>query len=127
MNTQKIIQELQEKYPGKEIVLDSEDNPTEIICEIEPTSEHPERSTAMAIVGKSKSHYHKKTTEIYEAVKGELIIYKDGKKYVLAEGEKITIEPGIVHSAEGDEAWFLTYSEPGWTLEDHIILPLDSR
>lgn len=47
MNTQKIIQELQEKYPGKEIVLDSEDNPTEIICEIEPTSEHPERSTTM--------------------------------------------------------------------------------
>lgn len=122
MNTQKIVKELYTKYPGKEIVLDPSENPTEIICELEPTSDHPERSTALAIVGKSKPHYHKKSTEIYEAVKGTLTVYKGGKKFMLNEGEKITIEPNIVHYVEGDEAWFLTYSTPGWTFEDHIVV-----
>src|SRR5688572_852642 len=113
MNSQKIVSELQEKYPGKEIILDPTDNPTEIICELEPTTNHPEKSIAFAIVGKSKPHYHKKSTEIYEAVKGILTVYKNREKYVLHEGEKLTIEPGVVHYVEGDEAWFLTYSEPG--------------
>ena len=122
MNSKKIIQELQVRYPEKKIILDPPENPTEIICELEPTSDHPDRSTALAIVGKSKPHYHKKSTEIYEAVKGTSTVYKGGKKFMLNEGGKITIEPHIIHYVEGDEAWFLTYSEPGWTFEDHIVV-----
>jgi len=122
MNSKKIIKELQNKYPDKEVILDPPENPTEIICELEPTSDHTERSIALAIVGISKRHYHKKSTEIYEAVKGILTVYKGGKKFVLHEGEKITIEPNIIHYVEGDEAWFLTYSKPGWTFEDHIVV-----
>ncbi|MDP4011487.1 MAG: hypothetical protein Q8P72_04645 [Candidatus Roizmanbacteria bacterium] len=45
-----------------------------------------------------------------------------GKKHILQEGEKITIGPNIVHYVEGDEAWFLIYSELGWTVEDHIVV-----
>ena len=122
MNSKRIVKELQTKYPGKAIILDPPENPTEIICEIDPTSEHPEKSIALAIVGKSKPHYHKKSTEIYEAVKGILTVYKDGKKFVLREGEKLTIEPNVIHYVEGDAAWFLTYSKPGWTFEDHIMV-----
>ncbi len=122
MNTQKIIKELSAKYPGKKVIFDPPENPTEIICEIDPTSDHPEKSIALAIVSRSKPHYHKKSTEIYEAVKGVLTIYKDEGKHTLHEGEKITIEPNIVHYVEGDEVWFLTYSKPGWTLEDHIVV-----
>ena len=122
MNTQKIIKELHQLYPGKKVILDPSENPTEIICEISPTSKHPENSIALAIVGSSKPHYHKYTTEIYEARKGILTVYVNGKKHVLNEGEKITIEKNTVHYVEGDEAWFLIHSNPGWTFEDHILV-----
>ena len=46
MNTEKIIGELKAKYPGKAIILNPEDSPTEIIVEIEPTKDHLERSLA---------------------------------------------------------------------------------
>ncbi|OGG12510.1 hypothetical protein A2875_04525 [Candidatus Gottesmanbacteria bacterium RIFCSPHIGHO2_01_FULL_46_14] len=121
MNTGNIIEEIKKKYPGKTIILDPEEDPTEIICEIDPTADHAERSIALAVVGKSKSHVHKKSTEVYEAIKGQLIVYTNGKKFMLQEGEKMTIKPGEVHYAEGNEAWFLTYSEPGWRLDDHIV------
>jgi quercetin dioxygenase-like cupin family protein len=120
MNVKRIIEEIKKEYPGKRIILDPPDNPTEIICELDPTSNHTGKSIALAVVGSSKPHFHKKTTEVYKVVRGSLIIFKDGIKNVLNEGEKITIEPNIVHHAEGDEAWFLTYSKPGWTFEDHI-------
>lgn len=122
MNTSKIIDEIKKKYPRKAIILDPQDNPTEIICEIDPTVDHPEKSVALAVVGKSKSHVHKKSTEIYEAMKGALTVYKNGNKFTLQEGEKMTIKPGEVHHVEGHETWFLTYSEPGWTFEDHIVV-----
>lgn len=122
MNTKRIVKEIKRKYPGKTIILDPQDNPTEIICEIDPTSEHPERSVALAVVSRSKPHYHKKSREIYEAIKGLLTVYKNGQEFVLKEGEKITITPNEVHYVEGDESWFMTYSEPGWSLEDHIVI-----
>jgi len=122
MDSKRIIQEIKEKYPGKAIICDPEENPTEIICEIDPTSKHLEKSIALAVVGKSKLHYHKKSTEIYEAIKGELTVIIDGKKHELMEGQKITIKPGEVHSAEGEDAWFLTYSKPGWRFDDHIVV-----
>lgn len=125
MNKDKIIKELKEKYPGKNIILNPSNNPSEIICEIDPTSKHPEKSVAMAVVDKSKPHYHKKSTEIYKVIKGILTVYKNGKKYILKEKEKITIEPNVIHFAQGDETWFLTYSNPGWTLEDHIVVNND--
>lgn len=116
-----IIANLQTKYPGREIICDPPTNPMEIIVEIEPTGDHPDRSLALAVVGKSKSHYHQKSTEVYEVVKGTLTLVINGTKHLLKAGEKMTIHPFAVHHAEGDEAWFLTYSTPGWTVEDHIL------
>ena len=77
---------------------------------------------ALAVVGKSKPHYHKITTEIYEVIKGELILTIDGEKHILKPGEKMTIKPNSIHSAEGEETWFLTHSTPGWKVKDHILL-----
>lgn len=122
MDAKKVIKQLKVKYPGKKIIANPEDNPTEIIVEIKPTKDHPEKSLALAVVGKSKLHYHKKSTEVYETVKGRLKLYIDGKKYVLEKGEKMTIKPGQIHYAEGDEVWFLTHSKPGWTFEDHVLV-----
>ena len=76
MNSKKIVEEIKKKYPRKKVILDPEDNPAEIICEIDPTLNHPEKSTALAIVGRSKPHYHKKSTEVYETIKGVLTIYE---------------------------------------------------
>lgn len=122
MNSKKIIEEIKKEYPGKTIILDPEIDPTEIICEIEPTADHPEKSVALAVVGLSKPHHHKNSTEVYEVLKGTLTVFKNGVQHILKPGEKIVIEPSIIHYARGDEAWVLVYSKPGWTFEDHIIL-----
>lgn len=121
MNVNKVIKEIKIKYPCKGIIFDDPKNPSEIIVELEPARDHPERSLALAVVGKSKPHYHKTTTEIYEVVKGILKLTIDNKEYTLNPGEKITIVPNSVHSAAGDETWFLTHSTPGWKFKDHIL------
>jgi quercetin dioxygenase-like cupin family protein len=122
MNVQGIVAQLKQKYPRKEALVEQADDICEIVVELEPTKDHPEKSVALAIVGKSKPHYHKVSTEIYEVIEGILVITVDGNKYTLQAGEKMTILPNQIHSAEGDEAWFLTYSTPGWTVKDHILL-----
>ena len=114
MDTGKVIKELSKKYPGKKIIKLPEDNPTEIICEIEP-------GFAVAVIDKSEPHFHKKTTEIYEIMEGNLTVYIDNKEYELKEGGRLTIEPGKIHYAEGYETWVKVYSEPPWTTEDHIF------
>lgn len=121
MNTKKIVSELKKKYPGKEIILNPSKNPTEIIVEIDPTSDHPEYGVALAVVGRSEPHYHKNTTEVYQVIKGKLIVYIAGKKHILKEKEKITINPGTIHYVVGNETQFLTYAKPGWTAQDHIL------
>lgn len=63
MNVKKVIGELQRKYPGKPILKNIEQNPTEILCEIEPTENHPDYSVTIAVIDKSILHYHKKITE----------------------------------------------------------------
>jgi hypothetical protein len=45
---QEVLDYFEKKYPGKTIVMLPEDNPTEIICEIEPSSEHPVFSNDLA-------------------------------------------------------------------------------
>jgi len=119
MNVQKVIRELEKRYPGKNVVITDPKNPTEIICEIEPGRN---KSVAVAVVDETRLHYHKKLTEIYEVVKGELTMYIEGFKHVVGEGETITIKPGTKHKAFGHETWINVYSTPGWTPEDHILV-----
>lgn len=122
MNIQQIVSELEKKYPGKNIIVDDGVGYSEIIVELEPTKDHSDHSLALAIVGKSKPHYHKISTEIYEVTKGVLTLFVDGKKFVLKQGEKMTITPGQVHNAQGEDVWFLTYSSPGWSAEDAFVI-----
>ncbi|PIZ00385.1 hypothetical protein COY62_02860 [bacterium (Candidatus Howlettbacteria) CG_4_10_14_0_8_um_filter_40_9] len=77
MNSKKVIQELKEKYPEKDIVV----NPQEIVCEVDP-----ENGKAIAIIDNSKPHFHKYTTEIYKVLKGELTILIDDKPVTLLQG-----------------------------------------
>lgn len=63
MDIKNIIQKFEKCYPGKKIVKNDEEQPTEIICETEPTLEHPEYSVAIAVIDRSQEHYYKETTE----------------------------------------------------------------
>ncbi len=118
MNVTKVIEELKEKYPNKNIVQNS----GEIICEIEPTSDHPQYNKAIAVIDQSVQHRHLKAQEDYTVIKGKLTLTVDGEEYNLPEGQSFVIQPGQIHSAKGDETWVEVLSVLGWTPEDHIIV-----
>jgi quercetin dioxygenase-like cupin family protein len=121
MDVEKVVDELKEKYPGKNIVINDPDNPEEIICEIEPASEHPGESVAIAVLDRVITHYHRETTELYEIIKGILELNLNGKTHFLRKGDKIVIKPRQYHSAKGKETWVKVTSKPGWKPEDHLI------
>ncbi len=121
MNSKKVIEELKKKYPEKKIIKNDEENTTEILCEIDPSTNHPEYSLAIAVIDKSAPHTHEKSKETYKVTKGKLALYIDSKKHELSEDEELVINPGQTHWAEGNETWIECYSEPGWTFEDHIL------
>jgi len=122
MNVNKVINQLRKEYSLKKIIKNNGENPTEIICEIDPTEKHPQYDYAIAVIDQSIPHYHKKITETYEVLKGDLVLTLDGKEISLKKGDKITIKPNTVHSAKGKETWVMAYSEPGWVFEDHILV-----
>lgn len=121
MNVTSIINQLESRYPEKTIIKNSEENATEILCEIEPAKNHPEYSLAVAVIDKNLPHYHKKSTEIYRVIQGELTLHVEGKIMRMSEGKKHTILPYQIHWAEGNETWIEVFSKPGWTIEDHIV------
>jgi mannose-6-phosphate isomerase-like protein (cupin superfamily) len=122
MDAKKVIKELKRKYPGKKIILNDPKNPTEILCEVEPASEHPKWSRAISVIDKTIPHFHLKTTEDYEVINGKLILTVEGKDYELVAGQSFVIKPGEHHSAKGDETWVECRSTPGWIPEDHLLL-----
>ena len=115
MNIEKVIQDLQTQYSGKNIVRNPENNPTEIVCEISP-------GLAVAVIDKSEPHYHNQTTETYEVLKGDLILVKDDQNYPLKPGDVFVINPKSVHYAIGNETWVKVYAEPAWSPDDHILV-----
>lgn len=122
MDINKITIELKQKFPGKKIIITDPNNPGEIICETEPTEEHPDWNACIAVIDFTRLHYHKKLTETYEILEGELDINMNGTITHLKHGEKIVIRPGTRHSATGNETWIRCSATPGWTPEDHILV-----
>lgn len=120
MDVKKVIEELKSKYPGKNIILNPPENPTEIVCEIEPARLNPEKSVAIAILDTNIKHFHRRSKETYEVIKGTLEITKGGKTYFLSPGEKLEIEPEEYHLAKGKETWVKVTSTPAWTPEDQF-------
>ena len=122
MNVQKVIAELKKLYPGKNIIINNPDNPTEIICEIEPGSLNPDKSVAIAVLDRNIKHFHEISTETFEVLRGNLELTKSGKTYFLSPGEKLIIEPGEYHLAKGNETWVKVTSEPAWKPEEHVVV-----
>lgn len=122
MNQKRVIADLEKLYPGKKIIRNKKNNPTEIICEVDPTEEHGDYSIAITVIDQSIPHTHKVAVEEYEVMKGVLRVVKDGREYVLHEGDKLMINPGVVHHAFGQETWVKVYARPGWKPNDHIFV-----
>lgn len=122
MNVTNVVGELRNRYPQKAIFKNDESNPTEIVCEIEPSVLHPEYSEAVAIIDRTDVHKHLKSTETYKVMRGVLTLNVDGQEHTLNEGDEFTVKPQEVHSAIGDETWVYVTSRPGWTFSDHIMV-----
>jgi len=103
MNARQVKSDLESQYPHKKIIFLPPDNPTEIICEIDPASEHPSHSRIIAVIDKSATHLHKVSTESYTVLKGELNLFLNGQKKALKQGESYQIKPWTIHWAEGNE------------------------
>jgi mannose-6-phosphate isomerase-like protein (cupin superfamily) len=91
------------------------------VCEIEPTSEHPEYDRAVEVIIDSKPHKHLKMKQQYTIISGNLELHVGDRIVKLSKGDEYTINPGLVHWAtSNDECWLEIYSTPGWTKKDHI-------
>ena len=79
---------------------------------------------AVAVIERSKPHFHGTMREIYRVLRGVLYVACGGQGHVLREGESLTIEPGLIHCAKaaGEPAWIEVESEPPWSQEDHHVL-----
>lgn len=125
--SQRILNQLQKKYPGK-TVFDLDEEGQHFICEIEPSSEHSEFDRAVEVIIKSRPHKHQKMKQRYTIVSGHLELHIGSQIQNLGPGETYTITPGTVHWATShDECWVEIYSEPGWTKEDHILVTLQEN
>jgi mannose-6-phosphate isomerase-like protein (cupin superfamily) len=93
MNIAKVIRELKEKYPGSFIIENKNDKgeTTEILCEVEPSSKHPEWSLAIAVIDSSTPHLHREIVEEYKVIKGKLTLFVAGEEIKLTEGNSYTI------------------------------------
>lgn len=121
MDYKQIIERLEIEYPGSKLVKLPEENPTEILCELDPTEHHPEYSVAISVIDRSVPHHHELATEEYEVLDGELSVFVDGVETKLVKGDSLKITPPSVHFAVGNQTWIKCISKPGWTLDDHIM------
>lgn len=122
MNLTKVKQQLKEIHPESQLFENKNTygEVTEVLCEIEPTSHHSEYSKVIAVIDRSKPHYHKATKETYKILKGSLKLFIEGDLIELEAGDEYEIPVNKVHWAYGDESWVECYSKPGWTIEDYI-------
>lgn len=120
MNAERVVAEMKKLYPGSNIKKLPPENPTEIVCE--PPFDNVDHSIAVAVIDKSVPHKHLKTREIYRVTKGTVRLFVGDKEIELQEGDQYIIEPGTVHSAEGNESWIEVDCTPAWTPKDHILV-----
>ena len=123
MTLQEVLDYFEKNYPNANVSKVPENNPLELICQIDPTQDHPGYSVALAAISSSQPHHHAMAREEYEVISGTILVSVDGAVRTLYEQEKVTIPAGKVHSASSVEDYALVKvtSQPGWTAQDHIV------
>lgn len=126
MDAQKIVDELKILYPQKKIYFDKEENPTEILCELEGKDLNPERSVYVAVIDKKVTHNHRfGTEETFEVIKGNLVLQVAGKEYALTAGKTYTSKSGEIHTVIGHGTWIKVTSKPAWEPKEHVLAKND--
>ena len=97
MNSEELINKLNKEFPGRAVIPNDKTAPTEIICEVEPSTEHADYSLAIAYIKKSEPHRHIKAVETYEVEDEKLDLFLDGIKKTLNVGQSYIINPGVIH------------------------------
>lgn len=62
-----------------------------------------------------KLHFHKVAEQFFYILKGEAVFYINGEKFLVGQGESISIEPGVKHfisNESEEEIEFLVISNP---------------
>jgi len=107
----RIQAELVRTYPGCRVKVT--DDKQEMVAEIRDRF-------AVAVIERSRPHFHGTMREIYRVLRGVLYVACGGQGHVLREGESFTIEPGLIPYARavGEPACPKVESEPPWSPED---------
>jgi mannose-6-phosphate isomerase-like protein (cupin superfamily) len=112
---------LKESYPSlKRIVRKGlkEVSVDELVAELKD-------GMAIAVIDRSRPHFHLRTGETYGIIRGRLGLVMAGKVAVL-DGNPIhsaDVPPGVVHQAMSlnrEPAVVQVLSDPAWTKEDHF-------
>ena len=78
---------------------------------------------ALAVIWRSKPHFHLRTREKYLVLKGKLTLIRAGVVTLYEAGDRcvVTIAPGEVHNVVGIDgpAWVKVWSSPRWDPDDH--------
>ncbi len=90
-----------------QVVLPNEVTPVPCPCGMADRAftDDPDQVASMHVVQiskDSKTHYHKKMTEIYFVLEGGGYIELDGEQIEVQAGSRILIKPGCRHRAIGD-------------------------
>jgi len=78
----------------------------------------------VTITDETKEHHHKKLTECYYILKGEVAVEIDGKTENMEQGSLIMIYPNTKHKARKigrEDAEILVVCCPPWSEEDEIL------
>jgi mannose-6-phosphate isomerase-like protein (cupin superfamily) len=113
----KIRTELLQAYPGCRVKVT--DDKQEMVAELRFAN-----GIAVAVIERSRPHFHGKMREVYRVLRGVLYVACGGRGHVLRKGESLTIDPGSIHyaTAVGEPSWIEVESEPPWSPEDHHVL-----
>lgn len=121
MDWRKEVARLEREFPGRTVIRLPEDEPTELVCEIEQTAA-PDQSVAIAVIDASRPHVHRETIEVYLVEEGPLFVTVDDRCYTVETGGSLVIRPGQVHFARGVAARVRVIAAPAWRASDHTIV-----
>lgn len=123
----RILGVLHSAYPGKRC-YDIDGRAMHFVCEVEPVADHPGYDKAVEVIISSSPHKHKRTTQRYTVLSGNLELHFNDASIRLRPGDTYIVQPQVVHWATSDdEAVVEIYSTPGWTPEDHLTVSEPER
>jgi len=110
--------ELTAAYPDASIIVAPDFS--EVIAEIKPGK------AVVALITRSKPHFHDRTHEIYAALKGTAVLVRQGQGLFVTSTNHHAIPCGAIHHmiALEQPTWICVTSDPPWSKNDHYIVEL---